>query len=473
MLQRYRALIFTLFSILFVVTLPFLVVYSLGYNLNFESQTVNNSLTVSIDTIPRGAIIEANSVRHRTPLELKIIEDRLTKLDIDSSSFLSESVILSHSKDYNSTAKLNELWLLPIDETAQYELEEGRVITFLSDSQVLIQKESGYYVQGFSFGGYQGKQSKVNLNPNLINKIASDEWSSLGKDKFWQKEQNYFLFNNLILNSWELFDFKILPFEVISVASYSNNQLLLLDKEGSLWLFDSLTKNFFFLENNIYGLNFIDSPQSIWILSRSYIYRLLPLTNSANPQDFDLQTFIYSGVQNIFDLTKDLSLDNLEHFQVKSVFLGTVFKIGTNLIYIPDSNKNSLEFVATNVRFLGTDNSTVFWITMDNNFFAYNFFQKKMQNFESLNNFLSQESIKDLELQIFYYKPWRRIFIYSNSQIASIWYDTDILNEAIIYYKPNLWIDNKTCLSKILDNYQFCFVDNQLTTYKNNSLPWQ
>jgi len=111
------------------------------------------------------------------------------------------------------------------------------------------------------------------------------------------------------------------------------------------------------------------------------------------------------------------------------------------------------------------DNS-LFWIDEDKKLFSYNLFLKNLVAFDKIDQL---ENENNGQLKIFYYFQWRRILIYSPTKVVSVWFDKDVINTSIIDYFPVLWIDNKKCLSKVFDRYQFC-ASGELESYRNTSI---
>lgn len=459
MLSVYRSLFFNIFAIFYIVSLPFLIILSLGYDLSLKNQNFSNALTVHIESTPRNAEIKTKNVIYKTPTELKIPQNQVTSLTIQSPNFLSETMIFSGNLGENTAARVDNLWMLPRNPNNIFGLQDFKGLNILSPDLLLLQKEKQYFVQSYGFSGIENKALAIQNSNNII--INTGNWERLLENTFWKKDQNLILHQDANKN-WQFVDLKVFNPEFVSVAKISNFEIILLDTDQILWLLDLNTQVLSFLDKGYQGLAFTDSPDTIWLLSDDTIFN--PKRSNLGSGNFNPQSDIYarsSIFKSNLETNKVLTFDN---FLPKSVFLGIIFKIQDSLLYLADSNKSNIQIIARDVSFLSSQNSTVFWLNKDQDFFAYNFFLKQR-------NYFGKISSQGKDIRIAYFSRWRRIFIYDDKEVISFWYDTEVTNKSIINYSPNSWIQSR-CLPQIQDNYQFCINEKELLVYKNNSIPW-
>jgi hypothetical protein len=441
------------------VSLPFLIILSLGYDLSLQNKSFSNTLAVYIETVPRGAEIKTKNYTYKTPTELKIPQNQETSLLIKKDNFIDESLVFSPVQKENTTVKLSNFWMLPAKPSNNFRLEDSQGLTILSKDYILTKNQDNYFVQDYGFGGLQSKPMIIQNSSN--SQIKSGSWRILLENFFWKEDQNILLYQNSN-KIWEFLDLKKFGIEFVSVAKISNFQLILLDNQKILWSLNLNTNILSFLDKGYEGLSFTDSPDIIWLLSQNKILALR--RNFINLESFSVQKETYA-TSNLFNIkSKNSQVLSFNNFIPKSVFLGTAFKIQDSIFYINDSNKSNIQVIAKNVAFVGTQNSTIFWLDKDKNFFSYSFLLKQKQHFGQIN--VSLDDIK-----ISYFSHWKRFFIYSPEKVISFWYDTDATNKSVLDYSINTWINND-CFPEILDNYQFCIAPQEMIVYKNNSIAW-
>jgi hypothetical protein len=282
---------------------------------------------------------------------------------------------------------------------------------------------------------------------------------------FWEKEEGLILYQKNSQN-WELISLDILNQKFKNIVVVNKKNLILLDNKTNLWSYDLETKTFGFIEKGLLGLAFTETPDTIWMLDYKRIYRFERNTFNLSKPDFGLNIFLEND--KIIQVTQKIDPDNWDNFVPKNLFLGLVFKIDNYAIYIPDSNKASWQIIANNVKSLSTFGSSVFWLTTENQLYVYNLFIKdeKLFNLPDLNPENSQNYV------ILYYSKWKRMMIYTKTQVISIWVDTEINNEPVKTYTPLSWIVGPTCSGAIKNNYQYCVDDGRLIYYKNDTFPF-
>lgn len=460
-----RQTIFTIFAVFFIVLLPFIVILSLGYGIDIQKGSVSNNLTVKLQTFPRNADVFVGDKKFETPAELSIPAGQPTQVKVEKANFFGENFDLVSRANENSTVRIEGLWLLPKDSEARFESDNNKILNILDKNYLILEKpdNGGYGIANYSFAGIRDEFIKIE-NPDKV-KIETGTWQLLLQNVFWEQEQNLILYQKNT-NQWEVIDLGLFPHKFVSIASLNKNQVLLLDSEGNLWFLNNDNKSLVFIENNISGLSFTESPDMIWILSQDSIFRFE--RDNLDPANINFANNDFSSSRLIFQATKEINPEAFNSFVTKNLFLGLVFKIGQEAIYIPDSNKESYKLIATDIKSLGTSGSTIFWLDSQNNIHTYNL----LINQERLITLPKLNYDSDSEIILSYYSNWKRLFVYTQKQVATVWIDLEINNDSILNYSSFLWLDNQGCFGTVNNNYQFCTKDNALAIYKNNSFPF-
>jgi len=462
---KQRQNIFTIFAVFFIVLLPFIIILSLGYGIDIQRGSVSNNLTVKIQTFPRNANVLVGDKKFETPAELSVPAGQSTQVKVQKDDFFEENFDLVSKPKENSTVRIEGLWLLPKKTENEIASPNDKILGILNKNYLITEKpdSSEYGLKNYSFSNIRDEFIKIE-NPDNV-KIKPGNWQILLQKIFWEQQQNLLLYqkNN---NQWEVIDLSLFNQKFVSVASLNKNEVLLLDTQGNLWFLSTETKNLQFIENNISGLSFTESPDMLWILSQDAIFRLE--RNGLDPLNINLTNSTFSSSRLIFQAVRTINPESFNNFVTKNLFLGLVFKIGQDAIYIPDSNKSSYNLISTDVNSIGTSGSTIFWLDSQNNIHTYNL----LINQERIIALPKIDFKTDSEIILGYYPNWKRLFVYTQNQVASIWIDLEIYNESILNYNAFLWIENQKCLGDIYNNYQFCHKDDKLTIFKNNSFPF-
>jgi hypothetical protein len=451
-----RQRFFRIFAVFFVIVAPFLAIFSLGYDVDLNRRALTNTLAINIETVPRNVQLYDNGRQiARGSGEFQAKDNQVIPLEIRSNGYKTEKFGLYAKPGENSTARISNLWLLPDEPVTLEKFENAQPLSILSDNALLYNRNSQTYVQLYSFGGLQGGPELVVKPPDL--QIKTGRWDILLEDMFWNREQKLLLFR--LNNTWRILDLQTLPFEVQTVAKLVERSVIILDKNKGLWEFSLDNANLVFLENNIDGLAFTNSPDSIWLWKASNIYRIErgPLNGI-----LDLAPSLYSTKSDLGILTL---LNDQDNFQVKSLFQGILVRIGGNAFYIPDYDKLQWQAISNDARVLGTDGNTVFWLDGQRRLFSYNLFLREFQSFGRID---VEGAWQDLAIS--YYFTWRRILVYSPNQVRAVWYDKEILNRSLVDYQPVDWIAGAACHQEIIDRFEFCLKDNQLIAYRNTNL---
>jgi hypothetical protein len=473
MIPRYRQKIFRIFSVFFILVAPFLIIYSLGYNLKLQSKgsgsslEIENTLDFRIETFPSGARLynHENQILDKTPGDLMATDNQVLQLKIEKEEYVEEKFTLWAEPDKNTSVKITKLFLLPknSEEVEDFAKEILEPLTILSNKYVLFTDQDKLFVGTYSFGQFLDQREEVATN--VKRKIFPGKWKLLQEDTYWNLNQQLII--TRFEGKWFLKDFEEMPFRVISAAKIDETNCLILDENGKLWNYDFEEDEYSFLTNHIDGLTYTSAPDNIWLLQGEKIFSFTRNREIIN-NSFDLSQNIYStnnqllllrnSVENVYDYPSD-------YFAVKNSFQGIIFKIADNLFYVPDSNKQNWRQLAEEVKLVGSQENLVIWLDEKDDLFVFNFFP---EDYKYLGKVKLQGDFKQMELN--YYAPWKRILVYSESQVYSAWYDKEIPNPSITKYYPSLWINDASCFGNVYEKYQFCLRDNKLINYKNNSL---
>ncbi|MEM1311920.1 MAG: PEGA domain-containing protein [Patescibacteria group bacterium] len=458
MFAKYRRYVYGSFLLFFILVTPFLVIYSLGFEISLDQQKISNTLNINVETLPRGADIVNNGFNiGKTPLEMKAADGQQVQIGVEFPGYLAEEFVFWSERGTNGSARVTNLTLLPSEPNIINSFENQTPVGILSPSLILFRQESKYFVQGYNLGGVIGLPSEVNNSSNSL--IGLTNWEILSENIYWNKKDDVILI--LVDNRWEFVDLSLLPVESLSVVSSSETQVLILDAQGRLWALDLRTLRLSFIESQINGIHQTKSPNNVWLWREDKIFRLSKgyIENTF----FNLNDDPYTQNTDIRQLRGVAELGNEIDFEVASLFQGMMIKIGETAYYIPDFDKNIWQVIGSNINYIGIDTNTIFWLDLENHLFSYNFSLKEGQDFG-----LIPLTGDPSSYEIAYYFTWRRIMIYSDAEVYSVWFDKDIINRNVVKYSPIRWNQN-SCLPEIVDRFQFCFSENNLIAYKNTS----
>lgn len=457
-----RRMFFTLFLVFFLVLLPFIIILSLGYSIDLKNREVTHNLTVKVETYPRSGEVTVGQKKFSLPVELRIPSGTSVNMKIERQGFFPEQFDLWSKQNENTSARIDNLWLLPQEPETEYQQPNTTFIGFLDDVRTLTKVTDGrYFVSIYGFAGPENKPSLV-LNPDRV-EIKFGKWQLLLENIYWQREQGLVLFVNSE-GSWQVLNLKSFNQDFNSIITVDKNNLLLLDSQGNLWSLNLSTKVLRFEDKGYLGLGFTQTPDYIWLLDNRSVYRFERRGFIDNFSSLNRAAFITGD--HILRLTQGLDVQSYESFSIENLFLGLAIKINKGVLYIPDSNKNSWQLIADNARKFATSGSTIFWLDYDNNLYSYNLVTKHQRILR-----LPELSSTDVEnFSLNYHFKWRRLFLYTDKEVVSYWIDAEISNTPILSYNPVKWVENATCYNLIKENYQFCIQDGNLISYRNNAL---
>lgn len=465
----YKKHLWLIFAIFFFAISPFLAVYSLGYSLDLDQKKLGNTIDIDINTVPRGANVWNNNYKVlTTPGSLKAKDGQLVSLNINKDDYLSERFDIWSQPNKNTTARIEDVYLLPAKHQIKEEGGDKKFITILSKNLLLFEKDKEIFVQLYGFSGLQGKPEIVKVSTMFDEEYTIGVWEDLLGDFYWQPETGWLLYKSG--GFWNLLDLKQTQLTIDNVVRINDSSILILDADKKLWLIDLFSKiedlEMFFLANSINGLSFTKSPDSVWLWRNNSLYSI-PKGNikliGSNLESY--QYLSHFDLLNSITSSKPISPNNTI-FAVKNVHQGLVFKIGQKLYYVADYEKNNPLLITNNSVSFASASNTVFWLDDSFGLYSFNLGINKQQYFGNIDILGSNLQ----NTRIFYYGKWERILVYSNDKVISIWFDKDILNESVVNYYFNDWIDDSFCKDAIYEDFQFCIKDNNFISYQNTEI---
>jgi hypothetical protein len=466
---------FMVFAIFFIICTPFMVLYSIGFSINFKNTEINKSLLIKADTIPRNAEMLVNNVQTiTTPNEFGTTETAPVNVKIQKADFVTEDFVIAAESQQNSYVDLSNLWLLPSvnntqsssisspqpknQETKQLISENQAIVEYLAiDKLTLGIIDIGIggqvgQVQPINSALIVGGKSIVELDLNSQIKIKL-----LGTDTEYKKIGNDLFFKNNILvirknGYWLTKDLDKNGIKAKEIARINNSSIAILDQSKNLWVYNLETERYRFVDTGFAAMKTLTLPSTIWLWKNNTIFRLEPadiLSESLQLNKFEfLKNYLVESEIN-------------KTFNVQNFYQGIAIQAGKYLFYIPDFRQNQWQIIASNVHSTTAINETIFWLDTDKNLFGSNFGNNLLKNIA-----------QNIELtdKISYSENWKRIMLYYPTAVDSIWFNKDVINLPIRSYNKKNWISGQSCFPKTVDRVQFCVNDNQLKIYKNNNL---
>lgn len=459
MSRKYRVIFLAIFAVFFVITTPFLVLYSLGYDLNFEQGELSNSISIVVDSRPRTSdVLTRDQVVLRNNGELRANDQQLIPIGIQQENFHAENFLIWSGDGENTTARLSPVWLLPT-EYAQIEDDNSvQFISLLSKDEAIIKIDNEYFVQLYSFSGLQSAPEPIiNSAPTLISINDGIQWDSITENVYWSKNSELFLIRSG--NRWNLFDSRTFISKPEYVAFVNSSELLLLDSNQTLWVWNHELNTFRFIESGFDAMSYTQIPNNIWLYRYDTIYRIN--TNQISDQiQFEDTIFTTSNALVDFDNKPNI------FFEVENVYQGIYIHIENLLLYIPDYNQNDVIIISDNARKVFGEDDSIIWLDELEQVWVYNLDLKQLQNVTTIPEL---DNFEREDIDIFYYSLWKRILVYTPNTVDGVWYNKDLLNNSIVGYTPIKWVENHQCHEEMIDRYQFCIDNQKLVAYRNTS----
>ena len=447
MSPRRRLIVFTVFALLFIVVTPFLVFFSLG--LNFKEGKVVRTLSINTQTFPTGAQVDfLGDEIGSTPREFQATAGQMINLNISKSGFLDESFRFWSPEDRSGTARLTNVWLLPeeVDNTDTLD-EDTTLLGFLPKSQVLLKKDSSYYISTFNASGLSNDRQKVNAPKELD--ILSGDWDLLPEEGFWNFEQKLLML--LVDEEWRVFDLSQLPVSIVDLTLIEGDNFLLRDDQNILWTY-SPGEQLEYVADDVYGVFRMQLPSSVWIWQHDEIFRI---NQFESVEDFDLTEPVLTDL----DLLDPVEINNKQSIKAIPLNQGIVLRAGNLVWYIPDLNQPPIQLINDAFE-IGSDGEVLFWVDSQRSLNSINLLLQRQRYYGTLDIDLENK------VELFYYFDWRRIMVYSDDKVYSAWIEKDFANDYIMQYDAQEWL-NLNCMNEVINRIQFCLNDNTFFVYKN------
>ena len=461
-----RKLIAIITTSVFIVLVPFLIVYSLGYNIQLNQKTLENSFTVRVDTLPFGAEIRANNKKlANSPADLQTSPKNYIFLDITKENYVSESFELKGDPKNNTGARVNNLWMLPKTPIVTKEASNRDKQISIIDKYLISynQRQNQYFVTALrpDLSTFETKDITLN-NIDKIGTSFSKTDSFCYLDSITQQSFLNFEDSRMLIDWTKPLTNKesklIFPFKSLKSQTCLNSQnIWLLDTQNQLWRYNAISNTIIFVDNQIDSLNMDLQTKYIWLRKSDIIYRV----GGNNPESFGVAD-IY--LRNIFLKSESDTISN-----ISTIFQGVSLLSGSNLIVIYDNDK-SIQYISRNAKVSVSSDNAIFWLDTDNNLFVWNFILKQNLRLGTIN--LQTGEVPT----IVYNNESKRVFIYikqTNGQttIHSVWYNKDVLNDYIVKYSYITWLnDLDSASNEIHDKYQYTLKNNKLEVYKLDNL---
>ncbi len=420
-----------IFTSFFILTVPFLVFLSFGYNINLEKIEFQSELSVDIQTYPIGASVAIGDQKLITPTELRLNQNGNYNISVGKEGFKNESFNLFKKENETNYINLKNLWLLPSNPlevlapdnyyatNSQLKLSQSTKSTqnsqsestqssslsssitskieqlnFLDNGQSIVKFDNDYYVQKFNFKSMVGEPivisdklfSAKNLNTKLLEPSNIPKLEQAIKNNFDKLDENSYYSNNLILtkksNQYFLINLDNYNLNAKFVAKKSSSEYIILDNNSSLWLYDINTDKTSFVDKGFDEASLAVATNSIFLTKKDKIFKI-PATQISKETQIDL--FLFRENKQ-FLKSIDSSNDIKNELITESIFQGYIIQNNGKLWFMDDTNPNdkkNSELIAKNVLKTTTQKDSAFWIDSNGDLMEHNFFYKNERKLAS------------------------------------------------------------------------------------------
>jgi hypothetical protein len=458
----HRRSFFVVFTVFFVITTPLIIIYSLGFDINYKETQIQNSLSLRIRTSTPDSVISIDKKQvSKNNFDGNITAGSTSEVLIESPNFYNESIVFSTDKNDNSIIDLSGITLLP--KTGDFLQKTSDVVQIISTSDLITKQVGKFYIQQYSPSGYSSTPKLITSNPVLSGKIQqytepdpdqiitledkSTPWKKLNSKLFYKNGQILSLTSDIwVISSISVFDSKIK-----NVSFVDNQSLLILDEKGSLWLYNYKTNIATFVDGGYSNFFERENSNQIWLWKNESIFKteISEIINQRSSLDKFLQ----------FKYPK-FAQEDTSKFQILNTYQGYILRAGSTLMYIPDSKPNQWEIISTQAKSLTTSSSHAFWIDAGNQLLSYDF----NNNYQKI---ISE--VQDGSITLEYSKESNRLFLYYPKSVVSIWENKDIPNKPIVKRTVQPWVTNQNCYPLLLEKTLYCEQSGNLVSYNFRS----
>lgn len=449
-----RQIFFRLYAIFFILITPFIVIYSLGYNFDWQNQTLSKNLFIKVQTLPRGATVKiSDSKAYTTPTEIRLSSDAPQEVSIKKSGYVPEEFTVWSDLNRNTNTYLDKIILLPTSKEAISDLPSGsEALALLPQSKILLYRDNQLLLQSYSTNSVNSPESvSGDINPDTFSN--EDDWIYQNQDFIWNKDKKIILYRDEISLKWRVEDLQETILGIENLARVSNSTFLVLDSDSNLYTYRPQDQRISFLDSGFQGLFGNPNSESIWLVKGNDIIRLNKNRVNYNNILESNENFVYSSVARDFDFEGDL--------EVADIYRGVVVKAGTELYFLQETEPEIPNLLTNNAQDFTTTNNTVFWVNEGGLVQSYNF------EFNIQKNLATFDNISDTA-NLFYSNEFGRLILYSED-IKTIWTNPTNRSSNIKEHSKNTWINNSLCQKYTEDRNQICIDNDTLIKYQNVS----
>jgi hypothetical protein len=487
--------------IFFLVISPVLAIYALGYDFDVRKNNLNSTVTLSIETAPENAKIASygtfGNLVNYSNTDFRVATKDLFKVEMTREGFLSESFLIKGKDEENSLARLKKIHLLP-SGNQQLDRHEANWDnkSFVSKDYIIYSQnennQNNWFLQQYSYSGFLGDPKSITaqlsssisdgLNnqtttaptsstATIIQPIPTNSfWEEVDFDTFWQKDSQSLIFktNN---GNWKIWQSQFLGLGNLDIIWLGQNTVLLHDRLNTrnVYTHDLGEAKLTYITDNIKAASL--NNNQIWFWHHDKIFRL-------NKEEiFDLSAVDWSSrvgydFNDFNGLERSVVYEDTAEFKVRNVYQGVVIYINGRIFYQSDSQPRKWSLIAKDVQDWTSTWHSLFWIDSDNRLITFNLELNYERMVSVLNIDRSKVKISNLD----YYAPWHRIFVYTtslsetenSSNVESIWYNPDFVNNEIRTFSANSWLNEEVCRSFVEGGYIFCLNnDKYLISFRN------
>jgi hypothetical protein len=449
-----RQLLFRIYAIFFVVITPFIVIYSLGYNFNWNSQSLQRNLIINVETIPKSTTIKLNEDTALSPSELRISSNAPAQLTLTQEGYKTEEFTVWSDLNQNTNISMRKLLLLPekFEKVASFP-PSSEFINFLPLDKVLFKRDNLLYLQHYT---PTSVDNPIPITNNLGNEDLKGEWKALNSKFYWnQQTKTAMFYDNQVLN-WKTQSLKTQVPDVFDIAEINSTTYLILGEDTNLYQWDTLLDEVSFVDNGFVGIDASIDSEYMWLLKEKNIYRLSK-TNTNYQQLLEIIN------EEPFSTTNK-ELEGVQKLEVSNVFRGNTLLIGEDLYYINELNNQSTNLISDAVMLTNSSNNSLYYLTKSGQLITYNF---EFDTQAILHTLDKPESIQNL----FFSPVYSRVFVYDKEGgVTGIYTNSGEPKNVFLKHSVVSWIDKGIiCQNYTEDRFQVCINNGEIIRYNNLS----
>ena len=448
-----RHFFFRIYALFFVLVIPFVVVYSLGYNFDWSNGRLIRNLFLNVQTIPRGATVQlGTSGRYETPASLRISTVTPQALAIEAPGYQPENFQIWTDLAANTTTYLQNVVLLPDLSQPLAVLEETmNFLTFLPNNRFLAEQTGQIYLYTYS----PNSLSSPLLVESSISpaELLDSSWEKMASTVYYDTRAKLVLFLNPTLAKWEIIDLTTVLPNIASFVPVNAATHLLLGSDQKLYFWDVSAARVTYIDRGFQGLARVTGTESIWLIRNSQVIRL-------NQDRVNYANLVTAAENFLFaDLAKPVT--DVVSFKVGRIYRGLALKVGPDLYFAADTPAQTLGLIATDVATIAPAETAIFYTTFNGEVVMYNF----LYNNQKILTKVSPGEIEDLTL---HFDPLLyRVLLYFPKEVRAIWVDVQNYSNQIQTHSTVSWVQGQRCQKATVSRAQVCIVGTTLQKYQN------